>query len=309
MTGGMHSIDPNALVQLKSLELRAKFVVEGFLTGLNRSPYHGFSVEFTEYRQYTQGDDPRYLDWRLYARTDRDYIKRFEDETNLRCQLLLDVSKSMAFGSGAMNKSDYARTLAATLAYFLTLQRDAVGLATFSANLEEFIPTRYRAGHLRRILVTLEKSPQGALTLLAKPLEQLAERLVRRGMLVLISDLLAPLETLEVSLGSLAARGQEVLVLQVVDPAEETLELGGPELFEDLETGRQLYVDPAAARSSYLARWKAHQAAIEGICSRLGITRTVLRTNEPLDQSLSSLLRLRLQGRGVSRARAGRRLA
>jgi uncharacterized protein (DUF58 family) len=128
-------------------------------------------------------------------------------------------------------------------------------------------------------------------------------------MLVLISDLLAPLETLEVSLGSLAARGQEVLVLQVVDPAEETLELGGPELFEDLETGRQLYVDPAAARSSYLARWKAHQAAIEGICSRLGITRTVLRTNEPLDQSLSSLLRLRLQGRGVSRARAGRRLA
>lgn len=309
MTGGMHSIDPNALVQLKSLELRAKFVVEGFLTGLNRSPYHGFSVEFTEYRQYTQGDDPRYLDWRLYARTDRDYIKRFEDETNLRCQLLLDVSKSMAFGSGAMNKSDYARTLAATLAYFLTLQRDAVGLATFSADLEEFIPTRYRAGHLRRILVTLEKSPQGASTLLAKPLEQLAERLVRRGMLVLISDLLAPLETLEVSLGSLAARGQEVLVLQVVDPAEETLELGGPELFEDLETGRQLYVDPAAARSSYLARWNAHQAAIEGVCSRLGITRTVLRTNEPLDQSLSSLLRLRLQGRGVSRARAGRRLA
>lgn len=309
MTGGMHSIDPNALVQLKSLELRAKFVVEGFLTGLNRSPYHGFSVEFTEYRQYTQGDDPRYLDWRLYARTDRDYIKRFEDETNLRCQLLLDVSKSMAFGSGAMNKSDCARTLAATLAYFLTLQRDAVGLATFSADLEEFIPTRYRAGHLRRILVTLEKSPQGASTLLAKPLEQLAERLVRRGMLVLISDLLAPLETLEVSLGSLAARGQEVLVLQVVDPAEETLELGGPELFEDLETGRQLYVDPAAVRSSYLARWKAHQAAIEGICSRLGITRTVLRTNEPLDQSLSSLLRLRLQGRGVSRARAGRRLA
>jgi uncharacterized protein (DUF58 family) len=309
MTAGMHSIDPNALVQLKSLELRAKFVVEGFLTGLNRSPYHGFSVEFTEYRQYTQGDDPRYLDWRLYARTDRDYIKRFEDETNLRCQLLLDVSKSMAFGSGAMTKSDYARTLAATLAYFLTLQRDAVGLATFSADLEEFIPTRYRAGHLRRILVTLEKSPQGASTLLAKPLEQLAERLVRRGMLVLISDLLAPLETLEVSLGSLAARGQEVLVLQVVDPAEETLELGGPELFEDLETGRQLYVDPAAARSSYLARWKAHQTAIEGICSRLGITRTVLRTNEPLDQSLSSLLRLRLQGRGVSRARAGRRLA
>lgn len=309
MTAGMHSIDPNALVQLKSLELRAKFVVEGFLTGLNRSPYHGFSVEFTEYRQYTQGDDPRYLDWRLYARTDRDYIKRFEDETNLRCQLLLDVSKSMAFGSRAMTKSDYARTLAATLAYFLTLQRDAVGLATFSADLEEFIPTRYRAGHLRRILVTLEKSPQGASTLLAKPLEQLAERLVRRGMLVLISDLLAPLETLEVSLGSLAARGQEVLVLQVVDPAEETLELGGPELFEDLETGRQLYVDPAAARSSYLVRWKAHQTAIEGICSRLGITRTVLRTNEPLDQSLSSLLRLRLQGRGVSRARAGRRLA
>lgn len=215
----------------------------------------------------------------------------------------------MAYGSGAMTKADYARTLAATLAYFLTLQRDAVGLATFSSELEEFIPTRYRAGHLRRLLVTLEKSPQGTATLLAQPIEQLAERLVRRGMLVLISDLLAPLETLEVSLGSLAARGQEVLVLQIIDPTEETLELGGPELFEDLETGRQLYVDPAAARAGYLARWKAHQTAIEGICSRLGISRTMLRTNEPLDESLSALLRLRLHGRGLSRARAGRRLA
>ena len=309
MTAGMHSIDPNALVQLKSLELRAKFVVEGFLTGLNRSPYHGFSVEFTEYRQYTQGDDPRYLDWRLYARTDRDYIKRFEDETNLRCQLLLDVSRSMAFGSAAMTKADYARTLAATLAYFLTLQRDAVGLATFSAELEDFIPTRYRSGHLRRILTTLEKSPQGNATLLSTPLEQLAERLIRRGMLVLISDLLAPLETLEVSLGSLAARGQEVLLLQIIDPAEETLAFDVPELFEDLETGRRMYIDPVAARPAYKARWEAHQSAIEGICSRLGIQRTVLRTNESLDLALSSLLRLRLQDRGVSRARAGRRLA
>src|SRR6188472_4035807 len=143
-------IDPVTLMRIKSLHLRAKVVVQGFLLGLHRSPHHGFSVEFSEYRQYSPGDDPRYLDWKLFARSDRYYIKRFEDETNLRCHLLVDLSRSMGYGSLAYDKATYAKTAAATIAYFLSLQRDAVGLVTFDAGIQDFLPARFRPGHLHR---------------------------------------------------------------------------------------------------------------------------------------------------------------
>lgn len=300
-------IDPATLMHLKSLEMRARHVVEGFMTGLNRSPYHGFSVEFTEYRQYTQGDDPRHMDWKLYARSDRYYIKRFEDETNLRCLMLLDTSRSMNFGSTGYSKSEYARTLAATLAYFLNSQRDAVGLATFSSEINDFIPPRYRVGHLRRMLVAMEHAAEGASTHLAKPLEQIAERLNKRGMLILISDLLAPLETLEMSLGSLAARGQEVIVFHVLDPEELSFDYAVPEMFEDLESGNRLYVDPAAIRTEYLKRFGKHLESIELICSRLGLTYHRLPTNSPLELALPEVVRVRMQSRGNSRTRIARR--
>jgi len=300
-------IDPGALMHLKSLELRARHVVEGFMTGLNRSPYHGFSVEFTEYRQYTQGDDPRHLDWKLYARSDRYYIKRFEDETNLRCLMLLDTSRSMQFGSTGYTKSEYARTLVATMAYFLSLQRDAVGLATFSAEIEEFIPPRYRQGHLRRILVALERAADGSATQLATPLEQIAERLNKRGMLVFVSDLLAPLQTLEVSLGSLAARGQDVLVFHVLDPEELAFDYAEPELFEDLESRERLYVDPQLIGEEYRRRFGQHLEAIESICSRLGLMYQRLVTTTPLELALPELVRMRMQTRGISRTRLARR--
>ena len=300
-------VDPATLMQLKSLELRAKHVVQGFMTGLNRSPYHGFSVEFTEYRQYTQGDDLRHLDWKLYARTDRYYLKRFEDETNLRCLLLLDASKSINFGSIGYTKSEYARTLAATFAYFLSTQRDAVGLASFASEIMDFIPPRYRSGHLRRLLVSLEKTAEGSSTHLAKPLEQIAERLNKRGMLVLISDLLAPLETLEVSLGSLTVRGQDVVVFHILDPEELSFQFTTPELFIDLETDRRLYVDPVAIRREYLARFSEHLKAIEGICSRLGLVYHRLSTDTPLETALPEVIRVRMQSRGNSRTRIARR--
>src|SRR5437870_1560610 len=146
-------IDPTALMRIKNLELRARVVVEGFMSGLHRSPYHGFSVEFTEYRQYSPGDDPRYLDWKLFARSDRYYLKRFEDETNLRSWLLVDLSKSMGYGSLAYDKASYAKTAAATIAYFLSLQRDAIGLITFDAAIKDFLPARYRPGHLHRLMM------------------------------------------------------------------------------------------------------------------------------------------------------------
>ncbi len=300
-------IDPATLMHLKSLEMRAKHVVEGFMTGLNRSPYHGFSVEFTEYRQYTQGDDLRHLDWKLFARSDRYYIKRFEDETNLRCLLLLDDSRSMNFGSRGYSKSEYARTLAATLGYFLNTQRDAVGLAKFSSEIDDFIPPRYRVGHLRRILVSLEREAIGTSTHLSKPLEQIAERLNKRGVLVLISDLLAPLEMLELSLGALAARGQEVVVFHVLDPEELRFEFTAPEMFEDLESQDRLYVDPAAIRTEYLKRFGKHLEAVEAICNRLGLTYHRMPTDSPLELALPEIVRVRMQSRGNSRTRIARR--
>src|SRR5271165_1227069 len=157
-------IAPQALMAIKDLELRARVVVEGFWHGIHRSPYHGFSVEFTEYRQYSPGDDPRYLDWRLYARSDRYYIKKFEDETNLRCHLMVDQSRSMSYGSLAYTKAQYANTLAATLAYFLSLQGDAVGLLTFDERIRDYLPARHRPGHLRHLMLALEKPPAGAAT-------------------------------------------------------------------------------------------------------------------------------------------------
>ncbi|MFV0444498.1 MAG: DUF58 domain-containing protein [Planctomycetaceae bacterium] len=280
-------------MQIRSLELRAKGVVEGFLTGLHRSLYHGFSVEFTEYRQYVPGDDPRYLDWRLYARSDRYYVKRFEDETNLRCYLLVDTSRSMSFGTLGFSKSEYARTLAATLAYFLTLQRDAVGLVRFDAEIEDFLPARYRSGHLRRMLLALERPSEGTATELARPLDQVAERIAKRGLVVLISDLLCPVDELHAKLASLRARGHEVVLFQTLDPAEVKLDFERPTLFHDLESGQEIYVDPEATRRDYQQRLEDHQQRIQQACDGLGVDVRRTLTDQPFEVSLGEFLRSR----------------
>src|SRR3954470_5165084 len=247
-------IDPATLMRIKSLQLRAKIVVQGFLSGLHRSPHHGFSVEFSEYRHYSPGDDPRHLDWRLYARTDRYYIKRFEDETNLRCHLVVDLSRSMEYGSLGYTKADYARTLAATLAYYLQTQRDAAGLTTFHDQILDYLPSRYRPGHLRRLMLLLERPVAGTATNLTKPLERVAELLRKRGVVVLVSDLLAPLDGLANQLAALVSRGHEVIVFQVLDPAELEFQFDEAALFVDAESDRELYVDPQTIRDEYLRR-------------------------------------------------------
>ena len=290
-------LDPDALMRIKDLQLRARAVVEGFLSGLHRSPYHGFSVEFTEYRQYSPGDDLRYLDWRLYARSDRYYIKRFEDETNLRCQLLVDMSRSMSYGSRGYSKAEYARTAAATLAYFLALQRDAVGVMTFDEAIVEYLPARYRPGHMHRIMLCLERREGGQSTNLALPVEQVAKLLNKRGMIVLISDLLAPLETLESSLGYLRTRGHDVVLLRILDPAEVEFTFEQAAMFEDLESGRQLYVDAAEAKQDYLRRFREHSEQIRRQCGSLGIELLTLLTDQPLELSLFQFVQHR-QRRG-----------
>jgi len=286
-------VDPKALMAIRNLELRARVVVEGFWTGLHRSPYHGFSVEFTEYRQYSPGDDTRYLDWRLFARSDRYYLKKFEDETNLRCHLLVDQSRSMEYGSTGYTKSDYARTLAATLGWFLNGQGDAVGLFTFDSEVREYLPARHRHGHLRQLMLALEKRGGGRETNLNAPLQRVSELIRKRGLTVLISDLLAPIDELEPSLGRLTAAGHEVILFQVLDPNELAFNFHDAMLFQDIESERDFYLDPDAVRADYQRKLAAHSQGVEQICRRLGISFHRVTTDKPLEMSLSDFLRSR----------------
>jgi len=288
-------IHPQTLMAIKNLELRAKVVVEGFWNGLHRSPYHGFSVEFTEYRQYVPGDDPRHLDWRLFGRSDRYYIKKFEDETNLRCHLLVDNSRSMDYGSLTWTKAEYANTLAATLAYFLYLQGDAVGLLTFDERIREHLPARHRTGHLRHLMLALEKPAGGSATDLVAPLKRVAELVRKRGLMILVSDLFAPIDALEANLTSLCACGHEVMVFQVMDPAESSFEFSKAAMFFDLESGRELYIEPSAARREYLRKLGEHNDAVTRACQKLGAECVRFNTDRPLELALFDFLRARLQ--------------
>ncbi|MFN3150229.1 DUF58 domain-containing protein [Bremerella sp.] len=300
-------IDPGSLMRIKNLELRARAVVEGFLTGLHRSPYHGFSVEFTEYRQYSPGDDTRFLDWKLYGRSDRYFIKCFEDETNLRSYLLVDLSRSMGFGTLGYTKADYAKTTAATIAHFLSLQRDAVGLMTFDEAITDRIPARFRPGHIHQIMMSLERSEPGSATDIEKPLEQIAATVVKRGLVILISDLLTPIGSLNKQLGFLRARGHEVVILRVLDPRELDFRFDQPAMFHDVETGRNLFIDPDQARQKYLDQFREHSQSLQTICQNLGVELHQVSIDRPLELILFDLLADRLKrGRSTVRQRAPR---
>jgi len=304
-------IDPDALLRIRSLELRVKAVMEGFVTGLHRSPFHGFSVEFSEYRQFTNGDDPRFLDWKVVARSDRYYIKRFEDETNLRCHLLVDNSRSMSYGSSGVSKAEYAKTLAACLAYSLTQQRDAVGLVLFDEQVEDLLPARFRHGQLRQILVSLERATGGQSTNLLAPLERVASQVRKRGLVILISDLLAPTEGLERALTALSACGHELAVFQTLDPRELDFGFDSAALFVDQESGRELYVDPLTVRSTYQQRLAAHLSELRTLCDKLGAIYHLVPTNQPLEILLGEFFtesqRLKSRGRMARRTAAGGR--
>src|SRR6266404_566786 len=294
-------ISPQALMSIRNLELRARVVVEGFWNGIHRSPYHGFSVEFTEYRQYTPNDDPRYVDWRVFARSDRYFIKKFEDETNLRCHLVVDNSRSMSFGSKGYTKAQYASTLAATLAYFLYLQGDAVGALTFDEEIREYLPARHRTGHLRQLMLALEKPASGRSTDLAAPLKRVAGLVRKRGVIVLLSDFLTPIGNLEPDLFALAASGHELMVFQLLDPAELTFEFGAASMFEDAESGKTLFIEPSIARKEYLKRLEGHCAGLRSTCQKLGIAYNRLATDRSLELVLFDFLRERMQRKGQVR--------
>ncbi len=257
-------------------------------------------MEFSEYRQYSPGDDPRYLDWKLFARSDRYYIKKFEDETNLRCHLLVDQSRSMEFGSLEFSKFDYINTLAATLGYFLYQQGDAVGLLSFSDEIHDYLPARNRTGHLRRIMLSLEQSPKGKSTDLDTPLQRILELVRKRGLVVIISDLLAPIEALEQRLTSIRASGHEVQVFQVLDPAERNFTFDQANLFQDVETGKEIYIDPKQAREGYLNRLEGHLDQVKSVCEQNGIGYRFLTTDQPLELQLFDFLKARVRKNQVS---------
>ena len=288
--------DLQALMRIRNLELRAKMVVEGFWHGLHRSPYHGFSAEFTEYRLYSPGDDSRYVDWKRFARSDRHYIKKFEDSTNLRCHLLVDNSRSMAYGSAGFTKSQYACTLAATLAHFLHQQGDAIGLMTFDQEVREFLPAKHRLGHLRQIMLALEKPSGGSATDIVAPLRRCAEIIRKRGLILIVSDFLAPLEELEKALMVLVSCGHDVVAFQVLDPEELSFGFDQASVFQDLESGREYFIDPAAARSGYMRRLESHCEALKNQCWKLGIGCHRLASSQPLELALFDFLSGRMQG-------------
>jgi uncharacterized protein (DUF58 family) len=235
------------------------------------------------------------VDWRVFARSDRYFIKKFEDETNLRCHLVADNSRSMNFGTIGYTKAQYGATLAATLAYFLYLQGDAVGLLTFDEELRDYLPARHRKGHLRHLMIALEKPARGQGTNVAAPLKRVAEIVHKRGIVAIISDFLTPIERLEPDLMALAACGHELVVFQVLDPAELSFEFGKAAIFEDVESGKTFFIDPSAARKDYLKKFEAHCASLRAVCARLGIACHRMSTDRPLELALFDFLRRRMQ--------------
>lgn len=284
-------LKPEVASRLARLDLVARLVVEGFITGLHQSPYHGFSVEFSEYRQYMPGDPMRDIDWKAYGKTDRLYVKRYEEETNLKAYLLLDASASMAYGSGPLTKFQYAAYTTAALAHLMLRQRDAVSLVTFDENIRTYLPPRSVGSHLHALLNTLQKSsPEGADTDLASAFHDLAERIKRRGLVVVLSDLFDDPDRLLSGLKHFRHRKHEVVVFHVLDPRERDLDFGRETRFVDLETGAQIATEPWHIAPDYRKYMDALIDRFRRECRESLIDYVLIDTSEPFDVALFNYL-------------------
>lgn len=286
-------LDPAVIARLGTLELKARTIVEGLLSGLHRSPFKGFSVEFAEYRQYIPGDDLATIDWKVYARSDRHYVKKFEEETNLDCHILLDVSGSMAYGSRDFTKFEYGAVLAASVAFLMSRQRDAVGLVAFDENVVDMLPASARPGHLRALLLTLDRLRLGRATNVSKPLHHLADTLSKRGLVVLISDLLDDPDAVIRGLKHFQYRGTDVIVFQVLDPDEIDFPFDRATRFEDLETAEEVMAVPGLVREHYVQEMGRLLERYKRDLGAAGIDYHLLRTTEPLELALLSYLSTR----------------
>ncbi|HEY7310091.1 MAG TPA: DUF58 domain-containing protein [Gemmataceae bacterium] len=286
-------LDPEGLARVGNMELVARQVVEGFLTGRHRSPYHGFSVEYLDHRAYTPGDDLRGIDWKILARTDKYHVKLFEDETNLRAHILLDCSKSMAFKSGEVSKLTYGSYLAAALAYLMLHQNDAVGLTLFDSEPRQYLPPKARPTQFRRILELLDYSYSREDTDVAAVLHDIAERIPRRGLVLLISDLIDDEQKLANGLQHFRHNNHEVIVFHVMDDAELTFPYDRLTRFKDMEGVGRLTANPKSLRQRYLARINTFLDTLKAICFERNISYNLANTTEPYDRFLAAYLEKR----------------
>jgi uncharacterized protein (DUF58 family) len=286
-------IDPAELSRLNDLELLARTVVEGFRAGLHRSVQHGASIEFSQYRAYAQGEDPRFVDWKLYGRSDRLYLKQSQEDTNLRCTFLLDRSASMDYGSGAITKFEYARMLVASLAMLLHQQHDAVGLMAYHDRVDPYLPAQPQRRHFHRMLVELARLMPAGSTGTGESLRYLGQVLPPRGMIVLVSDLLHPVEDTLAQLRSLRARRHEVVVLQISDRAELTFPFDQSATFVDAEAAGERFAIPDLVREKYLDSRREHFSRIREACLAAEIDIEEFVSDEPLDHALHAFLRRR----------------
>ena len=286
------SLDPHTLARLHGLQVRAKHIVEGYVAGLHRSPYRGFSIEFAEHREYSPGDDLRYVDWKVFGRTDKYYLKQYEDETNLICYLVLDISESMTFRGpvAGLSKLEYAQCLAAALAWLVLQQQDAVGLVTFDDQVRSLVRPSSNPSHLQQLLTVMEAAQPVAKTSTGPIFHELAERLTKRGVVIILSDLFDHVPALLAGLKHFRHRRHDVILLHILDAAELEFSFSGPLLFKGLEQFPHVLADPRALRKAYLAEITRFQQTVKSGVRSLGMDYQLMRTDQPLDLALSSYL-------------------
>ena len=295
-------LDPHVLAQVQGLDLRARLVVEGYLSGLHPSPVHGFSVEFAQHREYVPGDDIKHVDWKVYARTERHFVKQHEDETDVACWLLLDVSESMSYGSGALTKYDLAAVTAASVAHLVLRQRDRVGAITFDDHIREIVRPSGRHSNIDEITRALANGVRGGgTTRLGAMLHEIAKRLDRRGLVILISDLFDDLDEVQSGLQHLRHGRHEIILFHVLDAAELDFPFEEPVLFRGMEGFQDLATDPLSLRRRYLSKVSAFVSDVEQGCRQRQIDYVQLRTDAPLGEALSRYLAHRTRGRKVYR--------
>jgi uncharacterized protein (DUF58 family) len=285
---------PEALARISRLEVRARHIVEGFLTGMHRSPYFGQSIEFVQHREYAPGDDTRRIDWKVWSKTDKYYLKLFEEETNLRTTLVVDLSESMQFGSGALTKYEYGCTIAAALSYLLLKQQDAVGLVSFDESIRAVVPARSRQSHLHSLLSAMDAEKPAKKTDMFGILSHVAEEKTQRGLVVIISDLFAGRESLFRGLKLLRHRGHDVMILHVMDDEELDFTYSGTTKFLGMEQTGELVCDPRALRNGYLEAVGRFLDELRGHCARNVIDYQTIRTSEHLDAALAHYLNHRI---------------
>ena len=283
-------LQPDELLSITNMELIARLVVEGFITGLHKSPFHGFSVEFSQHKAYNPGDSLRFIDWKVLGRTERYYIKQYEEETNLRATILLDISKSMLFGGGEVSKAKYASYLTAALAYLLIQQRDAVGMVLFDDKLRKNLPPKSVYSYLNVLLSEMTGALHGPDTNIAKSLHTIAEQIKRRSLIILISDLLDSPDEIISGLKHFRHEQHEVLVFHIIDPREAAFDFEGDVIFEDLESGERIRTQPGFIRRGYVSRYRAY---LEDLARRMRDNRIdyqTLYTDTPYDKALTQYL-------------------